>query len=146
MTDNIALPDSLLSRFDLLFILLDNINAEQDRRISDHVLRMHQYRPPNEEDGAVSDLSTTLSDEMFKMDQDDVTPIYQKFDKTLHGARKNQTELFSIPFLKKFLLYVKHRSQPVLTQAASNFIASAYSNLRSKDDMKECDLKKKLFN
>ncbi len=50
--ENIGLQDSLLSRFDLLFIVLDQMDPELDREISDHVLRVHRYRDPHEQDGA----------------------------------------------------------------------------------------------
>jgi DNA replication licensing factor MCM3 len=64
-TENIALPDSLLSRFDLLFIFLDELTPEHDRRISDHVLRMHRYRDPHEQsgmgDGAAGGVTDTLT-------------------------------------------------------------------------------------
>ncbi|KAL5097277.1 hypothetical protein RYX36_001604 [Vicia faba] len=43
-TKNIGVPNSLLSRFDLLFILLDQMDPDIDCQISKHVLRMHQFR------------------------------------------------------------------------------------------------------
>lgn len=42
--DNIGLQDSLLSRFDLIFVMLDLVDNEIDSKISDHVVRMHRYR------------------------------------------------------------------------------------------------------
>lgn len=49
--DNIGLQDSLLSRFDLLFIILDKNDKDVDSQIADHVVRMHRYRAQNEQDG-----------------------------------------------------------------------------------------------
>lgn len=49
--ENIGLQDSLLSRFDLLFIMLDKNDVDNDTEISDHVVRMHRYRNPGEHDG-----------------------------------------------------------------------------------------------
>ena len=39
-----GLPDSLLSRFDLLFIVLDDLDDHHNAAIADHVLRLHRYQ------------------------------------------------------------------------------------------------------
>lgn len=44
-TKNIGMPDSLLSRFDLVFIVLDDKSAEKDKRIADRVCRNHRLAP-----------------------------------------------------------------------------------------------------
>lgn len=48
--ENIALPAALLSRFDILWLILDRANEDNDRQLADHVLSVHQlgYAPQPE--------------------------------------------------------------------------------------------------
>jgi len=53
--ENINLPPTILSRFDLIFVLRDVPNKEADAKISRHVLSLHRTRgaavqPPTEQD------------------------------------------------------------------------------------------------
>ncbi|KAK4157244.1 hypothetical protein C8A00DRAFT_11849 [Chaetomidium leptoderma] len=141
---NIALPDSLLSRFDLLFIVTDDIEDTRDRQVSEHVLRMHRYRQPGTEEGAPvrenagQALNVALNNQA---ESQRPTDVYEKFDAMLHagvkgtgrGANK-KPEVLSIPFMKKYIQYAKTRIKPVLTQEAADRIADIYVGLRN-DDM-----------
>ncbi|XP_052179332.1 DNA replication licensing factor MCM3 homolog 2 isoform X1 [Diospyros lotus] len=124
-TKNIGLPDSLLSRFDLLFIVLDQMDPDIDRQISEHVLRMHRFRSPI--DGGAADGSSRYGRE----EEADVgSSIYVKYNRTLHGSRNRKHDTLTIKFLKKYIHYAKHRIQPELTDEASDCIATAYAELR----------------
>ncbi|KAF4971823.1 hypothetical protein FSARC_1426 [Fusarium sarcochroum] len=142
---NIALPDSLLSRFDLLFVVTDDIEDTRDRHVSEHVLRMHRYRQPGTEEGAPVREQGTQSLGVSASNQTESqgpTEVYQKYDAMLHsgvtittgrGSNK-KPEILSIPFMKKYIQYAKTRIKPVLTQEASDRITDIYVGLRN-DEM-----------
>jgi len=114
-TENIMLPDSLLSRFDLLFIILDEISAEHDRTIADHVLRIHRYKGQSED--SLNDEETITEDIQDKEEQE-ATPVFQKFDRLLHGNKKNKKStafhlLKSLFFMQKQELFQFYQKRPI---------------------------------
>uniref|UniRef100_A0A3Q3X459 DNA replication licensing factor MCM3 n=1 Tax=Mola mola TaxID=94237 RepID=A0A3Q3X459_MOLML len=137
--ENIGLQDSLLSRFDLLFIMLDQMDPEQDREISDHVLRMHRYRDPREQEGAAMSLGGTV-DVLATDDPDAVAEeheelqIYEKHNNLLHGSKKKKEKVVSKEFMRKYI-HIAKAVTPVLTEEAANHIAEEYSRLRSQEQM-----------
>tara|TARA_B110000977_G_scaffold132451_1_gene168700 strand:+ start:70232 stop:71884 length:1653 start_codon:yes stop_codon:yes gene_type:complete len=58
--DNIQLPPTLLSRFDLIYLVLDKPNPETDRRLARHLVSLHFENPPQKVTGALD--ATTLTD------------------------------------------------------------------------------------
>jgi replicative DNA helicase Mcm len=48
VSENINLPVTLLSRFDLIFVLRDTPDVEGDQKMSDHILTLHRARTPPE--------------------------------------------------------------------------------------------------
>jgi replicative DNA helicase Mcm len=49
IADNINLPVTLLSRFDLYFVMRDIPDADSDGRMSEHILTLHRRKAPPEE-------------------------------------------------------------------------------------------------
>ena len=54
IVDNLHLPPTLLSRFDLLYLVLDQPNPETDRRLARHLVSLHYKDPPKRAKATVS--------------------------------------------------------------------------------------------
>ncbi|KAL7694026.1 putative mini-chromosome maintenance protein [Plasmopara halstedii] len=138
--ENIGLPDSLLSRFDLLFVVLDRLDRDADRNISDHVLRMHRYTCPGQE-GVPLSFEVSSTDHLALLSEvsgdESKKSIFQKFDPLLHGGHQSSSSggsgngILTLDFLKKYIYYAKTRYQPVLTDSAIELISEGYAELRS---------------
>jgi len=139
--ENIGLPDSLLSRFDLLFIVLDQLDPIIDRRLSEHVVRSHQYRRPGTimEPESLNQGSTLALDDPLEQIQD--TPVWQRGGASSSAggntaADGRSGDVLTKEFLRKYIYFAKMKQAPTLSEEAMENISAAYANMRSKSGMK----------
>jgi DNA replication licensing factor MCM3 len=110
--DNVGLPDSLISRFDLLFVVLDEHNPQTDAAIADHVLDNHKWK--------VAGPAQSFTDD----------GIYLKSDAIPHTEEGDQVNYVTIEFLKKYVTYCK-ALRPVLTKEAEEKLVNAWAEMRA---------------
>jgi DNA replicative helicase MCM subunit Mcm2 (Cdc46/Mcm family) len=136
--ENIGLPDSLLSRFDLLFIVLDQLDPALDRRLSEHVLRSHQFRRPGTimEPEPLNMQSTVNLDDAQNIAMD--TPVWLRNGNSYTdvSAQRGDNDVLNKDFLRKFIHYAKQRIHPVLSEDAMDRISEAYAAMRAQQTRK----------
>lgn len=137
--ENIGLQDSLLSRFDLLFVMLDTPDSENDRLISEHIVRIHRYRDPKEQDGEALPMGSgvdILSTRNLEIDENDPskTRIFEKYEPLLHGPQNKFEQTLSSQFMRKYI-HIAKCVKPMLTEKASSVISEEYAKLRSQESV-----------
>ena len=113
LVNQINMPPALLSRFDLIFALLDKPNQEKDMRIAEHIIKGHAR-------GAVIKQGINAN-----VDGVDVAEIM------------NETEsfkpYFESDFMRKYVKYAK-RITPILSKEAQKLILDTYLAVRKKGE------------
>ena len=137
---NVALPDSLLSRFDLLFIVLDKMTQQSDRAVSSYVLDLHQHAPTGAEAAALAGGAGSKQTEagqpspVFAGRNGKISDMLGPNPEARPAAGTPVRAHLSIEFLKKFLYYAKARAQrraPALSAEARARVAANYVDMRS---------------
>ena len=131
---NIGLPDSLLSRFDLLFVMLDEKDPENDRKIAERVIMNHRSQTNQSElpqfnyfnDEVVIE---PIHKEDKAKDNGKSTQVYEKVHTSINGSLK---QTVTREFLKKYISFAKSQKAPELNQDCIDDAAQFYSALRNK--------------
>ena len=122
---NIGFPDSLLSRFDLCFVVLDEHSSELDRKISERVIDNHMYTIDATKFGDESE--DKVIEPEIKLEENKKTTMYEKKN---HNSRKDNKNILTRDFLRKYIHYAKSKINPSLTKEATEYISTSWSKLR----------------
>ena len=128
---NIMIPDTLLSRFDLVFVLTDENDSTLDRDIARHVLGVHKFT----NDSSTSHiLKEELNSTLFSNKNDLKDEIsYSDTEEIIKKAERGQVDSLHVPLniLKKYIQFAKTKYSPALTDKAREMISQKYVGLRS---------------
>ncbi len=105
ISEQIDLPPALLSRFDIIFSMIDRPQTERDRELAEHILKGHQVG------------------EMMKRRESGLTTAETQ------GLEEPYTPYFNPDFLRKYVAYAK-RIYPVMTDEAMAAIEKKYLDIR----------------
>ncbi|KAM3180311.1 hypothetical protein ACTXT7_016532 [Hymenolepis weldensis] len=154
--ENIGLQDSLLSRFDLLFLVLDKADPESDRGVAEHVLQAHQYRAPGEQDGEAMPLQdNTLHLATCNLDPNSANnansadarnkgagdQVFEDRGGFIQGRGTRNTEYLTINFLKKYI-HIARQLRPQLSKEAATIISEKYCDLRMQQDSENSTMRR----
>ena len=107
--EQIDLPASLISRFDLFFMIRDVLDRTQDEKISEHILKTHQSGE--------------------KLRQAAKTGIALSKEDTAYIDKITKPPIDS-DLLKKYISFARQRCFPVLTEDSIRLITDFYIGLR----------------
>uniref|UniRef100_A0A0G4I513 DNA replication licensing factor MCM3 n=1 Tax=Chromera velia CCMP2878 TaxID=1169474 RepID=A0A0G4I513_9ALVE len=142
----IAFPDSLLSRFDMIFVIRDRHDQNLDQIIANHVLKQNQYRSGLEgrgggdgaDVGRVAVLESAAEQTGGRVNEDGDTEVFERYasrqGQEESGEEGGSVQILTVDFLRKYIHFCKNHRQPRLSEEAVEEIADFYAELR-----KECN-------
>ncbi|KAF9426905.1 DNA replication licensing factor mcm8 [Podila epigama] len=161
VSENLKMNSALLSRFDLIFILMDRPDSEMDQHLSKHVMAMHsgntasfaEFRAAHSQMSQGSSFSQgnesgsrsqkrhyEVDDEDGENDEEtrraERARIYLDRDRPLSERLKlrpdDDMELIPQPLLRKYIAYARKYVMPRLSQEAANVLQEFYLMLRAR--------------
>ncbi|KAH8035323.1 hypothetical protein HPB51_004564 [Rhipicephalus microplus] len=124
VAENLRMGNALLSRFDLVFILLDQPNADLDRRLSEHVMAMHLKK---------SNSLSSCQQLLESASDTQVSAIFQTPEPSNSLAQRLRgpmSDPIPAPLLRKYITYARQYVQPTLSTECAAHLQKFYLHLR----------------
>jgi len=112
--EQINMPPALLSRFDLIFSILDKPNRKRDTDLASHILLSHK----------AGEIKQNISKSK--------NPLYS--DEQEGALMQHVMPTFDPEFLRKYVAYAKRNVFPVLTDEALEILRGYYVDFRSSSE------------
>ncbi|GMI51192.1 hypothetical protein ScalyP_jg1388, partial [Parmales sp. scaly parma] len=116
VVENIKLPPTLLSRFDLIYLVLDKVDEGEDRRLAKHLVGLYCVGEGEGEEG--EEKKQSLFDNDSDDDDDDGENKVEQIDKAL---------------MKDYIAYAKSTVHPQLSDQAAAKLIDGYLAMRRGD-------------
>ncbi len=111
LADQINMPPALLSRFDLIFVLLDTPpNHSLDSRIANHILQSHYAGELSEQRQKLP--GSTISEEFVDAEMEIIEPV------------------IAPEFMRKYIAFARKNVYPVMEEDTRHHLINFYTDLR----------------
>uniref|UniRef100_A0AAY4CGP3 DNA helicase MCM8 n=1 Tax=Denticeps clupeoides TaxID=299321 RepID=A0AAY4CGP3_9TELE len=127
VSENLKMGSALLSRFDLVFILLDTPNEDHDHMLSEHVMAMRSGRKGVVSSATVSHCTPESSISILEMPSD--KPLSDR----LKVAPGESFDPIPHQLLRKYVGYARHYVHPTLSAEAAQVLQDFYLELRKQN-------------
>ncbi|KAJ3126094.1 DNA replication licensing factor mcm8 [Nowakowskiella sp. JEL0407] len=125
VSENLKMGSALLSRFDLVFILLDRPDEEMDMFLSDHIMKLHSG-------GLKRRMEDSDGKKWNRREDDDDDEDERPLSERLKLGVNEDLDPIPQPLLRKYVAYAKRYVQPRLTFEAAQLLQEFYLSLRTK--------------
>ncbi|KAG0211617.1 DNA replication licensing factor mcm8 [Mortierella sp. GBA30] len=132
VAENLKMNSALLSRFDLIFILMDKPDGEMDQYLSRHVMALHSGNASTAPfRGNMSQESSTGRTQLTQ--GHNIKPEMDRpLSERLRMTDDDQLGLIPLPLLRKYIAYARQYVHPRLSPEAAATLQDFYLMLRAR--------------
>ncbi|XP_053568665.1 DNA helicase MCM8 [Bombina bombina] len=128
VSENLKMGSALLSRFDLVFILLDTPNEDHDHLLSEHVMAMRSGAKDNVQSANITRTNTQESNTSILE-----VPSERPLKESLKVRRGENFDAIPHQLLRKYIAYARQYVHPKLSPDAAQVLQVFYLELRKQN-------------
>ncbi|KAD4384396.1 hypothetical protein E3N88_24564 [Mikania micrantha] len=128
VNENLKINAALLSRFDLVFILLDEPDAKLDKRVSEHIMSLHVGSGNNSQTMKKLTASQSVNSTDLNVKSDSLIVRLR-----LDPRKDNDFVPLPGPLIRKYIAYARTYVFPRMSKAAAEILQEFYLKLRDRN-------------